>query len=171
MVETQHTQTGIDASAIVVRPAQDADVAGMAELVAENVKAGHLLPRSADEIRESLGSWVVALYGDEVIGIGSLLMMNPELVEVRSLAVATAYRSYGIGALIVNELVAQARRRGIATIFALTRAVNFFVRLGFSITDKERFPEKVWRDCVKCPLVTCCDETAVVIEGAKKTEL
>ena len=171
MVETHHTQTGIDARAIVVRPAQDSDVAGMAELVAENVKAGHLLPRSADEIRASLDSWVVAIYRDEVIGIGSLLMMNPDLVEVRSLAVATAYRSYGIGALIVNELVAQARRRGIATIFALTRAVNFFLRLGFTITDKERFPEKVWRDCVKCPLVTCCDETAVVIEGAKKTEL
>ena len=79
-------------------------------------------------------------------------------------AVATAYRSAGIGALVVNELVAQARLRRIKTVFALTRAVKFFLRLGFVITDKERFPEKVWRDCVKCPLVTCCDETAVVLE-------
>ena len=171
MVETQHTQTGIDASAIVVRPAQDSDVAGMTELVAENVKAGHLLPRTPEEVASSIDNWIVAADGDAIVGIGSLLLMNPDLVEVRSLAVATAYRSYGIGALIVNELVAQARQRGIATIFALTRAVNFFLRLGFSITDKERFPEKVWRDCIKCPLVTCCDETAVVIEGAKKTEL
>ena len=149
---------------VVVRPAILSDVDGIAALVAENVKAGHLLPRSADEIRASLDSWVVAVAQDRVIGIGSLLLMNPDLVEVRSLAVDPDFRKYGIGAEIVNELVAQAKLRGIKTIFALTRAVKFFTNLGFSITDKERFPEKVWRDCVKCPLLTCCDETAVVIE-------
>lgn len=149
---------------IVVREAQLNDVPGMAALVQENVRAGHLLPRSADEIRATLSDWVVALVNEQVIGIGSLLLMNQNLVEVRSLAVDPTYRSYGIGALIVQELVAQARARKIKTVFALTRAVNFFLRLGFTITDKERFPEKVWRDCVKCPLVTCCDETAVVLE-------
>ena len=149
---------------VVVRPAILSDVDGIAALVAENVKAGHLLPRSADEIRASLDSWVVAVAQDRVIGIGSLLLMNPDLVEVRSLAVDPDFRKYGIGAEIVNELVAQAKLRGIKTIFALTRAVKFFTNLGFTITDKERFPEKVWRDCIKCPLLTCCDETAVVIE-------
>ncbi|MBA3470223.1 MAG: GNAT family N-acetyltransferase [Herpetosiphonaceae bacterium] len=157
-------ESSMDGAEIAVRAAQPADVAGMAALVQENVRAGHLLPRSAAEIAASLGDWVVALVNDQVVGIGSLLLMNPDLVEVRSLAVATEFRSYGLGALIVNELVAQARARRIKTVFALTRAVNFFVRLGFTITDKERFPEKVWRDCVKCPLVTCCDETAVVFE-------
>ncbi|KPL86760.1 GNAT family N-acetyltransferase [Herpetosiphon geysericola] len=166
MVAIQHSTVlaPIDPADIVVRPAHEDDVAGMAELVAENVRAGHLLPRSADEIHASLANWVVACHGQRVIGIGSLLLMNPDLVEVRSLAVATEYRAAGVGAKIVLELVAQAKLRQIHTVFALTRAVSFFVRLGFTITDKERFPEKVWRDCVKCPLVTCCDETAVVWE-------
>ncbi len=157
-------ESSMDGAEIAVRAAQPADVAGMAALVQENVTAGHLLPRSAAEIAASLGDWVIALVNGQVVGIGSLLLMNPDLVEVRSLAVATEYRSYGLGALIVNELVVQARARRIKTVFALTRAVSFFVRLGFTITDKERFPEKVWRDCVKCPLLTCCDETAVVLE-------
>ena len=165
MTEIQYaTPLVADTPVFVVRAAEAADVDGIAALVAINVKAGHLLPRSADEIPDSLHNWVVALHDDTVIGIGSLLLMNPQLVEVRSLAVATAYRSYGIGALIVNELVSQAKQRHIPTVFALTRAVNFFLRLGFTITDKNNFPEKVWRDCVKCPLVTCCDETAVVIQ-------
>jgi amino-acid N-acetyltransferase len=90
--------------------------------------------------------------------------MSPTLVEVRSLAVLPAYRSYGMGGLIVSELVEQARRRGFPTIFTLTRAVPFFERLGFVITDKERFPEKVWKDCVVCPLQQCCDETAMMVE-------
>ena len=90
--------------------------------------------------------------------------MSPVLVEVRSLAVLPAYRSYGVGGLLVHGLVAQARERGIPTVFALTRAVPFFERLGFVVTDKERFPEKVWTDCAVCPLQQCCDETAVVLE-------
>ncbi len=59
---------------------------------------------------------------------------------------------------------ARARARGIPTVFALTRAVPFFERLGFAVTDKERFPEKVWKDCVVCPLQHACDETAVVMD-------
>ncbi|HMP42359.1 MAG TPA: hypothetical protein PKA05_18420, partial [Roseiflexaceae bacterium] len=57
-----------------------------------------------------------------------------------------------------------ARTRGFPTIFALTRAVGFFTKLGFVVTGNERFPEKVWRDCVLCPLRDRCDETAVVLE-------
>ncbi len=150
---------------IEVRPASPDDITGMLELISVNVRAGHLLPRTIDEIRATLGDWVVALDAGYVVGIGSLLLMNPSLVEVRSLAVDERYRSAGIGAQIVRTLVEQAKRRQINTIFALTRAVPFFLRLGFTITNKDRFPEKVWRDCVKCPLVTCCDETAVVYDG------
>jgi amino-acid N-acetyltransferase len=90
--------------------------------------------------------------------------MNPALVEVRSLAVLPVFRSYGLGRKIVLALVERARQRGIPTVFALTRAVAFFERLGFSVTNKERFPEKVWRDCAICPLQHACDETAVVLE-------
>lgn len=163
MIATQSPE--IDhAAAVSVRPAALGDVAGIVALVQENVKAGHLLPRTAEEVAASIDNWIVAADGPAIVGIGSLLLMNPELVEVRSLAVDPAYRAHGLGAKIVVGLVEKARRRKISTVFALTRAVSFFTRLGFVVTDKERFPEKVWRDCVKCPLVTCCDETAVVLE-------
>jgi N-acetylglutamate synthase-like GNAT family acetyltransferase len=65
---------------------------------------------------------------------------------------------------VVKGLVAEARRLRYPTIFALTRAVGFFEKLGFVVTGKERFPEKVWRDCVLCPLQQRCDETAVVMD-------
>ncbi len=47
-------------------------------------------------------------------------------------------------------------------VFALTRAVPFFEKQGFIITDKDNFPEKVWRDCMICPVRHACDEVAVV---------
>lgn len=139
-------------------------MAAIVRIVAENARQGHLLPRSAENIRSSLRSWLVAEVGGEVVGIGSLLEMSPVLAEVRSLAVLPAFRSHGAGAAIVRGLVAEARRRRFPTIFALTRAVGFFERLGFAVTGKERFPEKVWRDCVLCPLHDRCDETAVTMD-------
>ncbi|KAB8144031.1 GNAT family N-acetyltransferase [Chloroflexia bacterium SDU3-3] len=153
-----------DQSVIVVRTPAEADVTALTAIVNENARLGHLLPRSEASIRASLPDWLIAEVDGTVVGCASLLIMGQQLVEVRSLAVLPAYRSYGIGAKIVRTLIDQARRRGYATVFALTRAVPFFLKLGFTITEKERFPEKVWRDCAICPLQARCDETAVVLE-------
>jgi amino-acid N-acetyltransferase len=164
VAEDQADSTAIGAGEPIIRPACDEDVPAITEIVNIHARQGHLLPRSAENIRASLPSWLVAVVDGVVVGIGSLVEMSPTLVEVRSLAVLPAYRSYGVGGLIVCELVEQARRRGFPTVFTLTRAVPFFERLGFVITDKERFPEKVWKDCVVCPLQQCCDETAMMVE-------
>ena len=148
----------------IIRQAGERDVQPIADVVAANARHGQLLPRSAENIRASLPTWLVAEVDGRVVGVGSLLDMSPTLVEVRSLAVLPAYRSYGIGGMLVRALVEQARARGIPTVFALTRAVPFFERLGFVVTATERFPEKVWKDCVVCPLRERCDEVAVVLE-------
>lgn len=98
-----------------------------------------------------------------VVGCGSLLPMNTTLVELRSLAVDETIRGAGIGQKLVVALVEEAKRRKFGTIFALTRAVSFFEKCGFTITPKEQFPEKVWRDCVACPMLANCDEVAVTM--------
>ena len=151
-------------SVVTVRKPREADLAAITAIVNENARAGHLLPRSEASIRASLADWLVAEVDGKLVGCGSLLLMGQALVEVRSLAVLPAYQSYGIGGNLVRALVAEAGRRGYTTVFALTRAVAFFLKLGFAITEKERFPEKVWRDCAICPLRERCDETAVVLE-------
>jgi amino-acid N-acetyltransferase len=164
IVEDHIHTTAAPTSMPIVRQAISADVQGIADVVNAHARHGQLLPRSAENIRASLATWLVAEVDGTIVGIGSLLEMSPTLVEVRSLAVLKEYRRYGVGGLLVRALVDRARRRGIPTAFALTRAVPFFERLGFVVTDRARFPEKVWRDCVICPLRDNCDETAVVLE-------
>ncbi|MCI0475520.1 MAG: GNAT family N-acetyltransferase, partial [Anaerolineales bacterium] len=120
---------------LIIRRATLDDARGIAELVNLGEREGQLLPRSLDSIRASIGDWIVAedchpARSRSVVGIGSLLEMNHALVEVRSLAVAPEYRQFGIGGKIVNALVEQARARGRPTVFALTRAVLFFEKLG-----------------------------------------
>ncbi len=56
------------------------------------------------------------------------------------------------------------------TVFTLTRAVPFFERCGFRITNKEQFPEKIWKDCHLCPLVHDCDETALIMRLGRDSE-
>lgn len=172
------------ATPFVVRPAAAEDVPGMAALIAALAERDLVLPRSAAAIAASLEHWVVAvvpadaaarlaidealaaLKPGSVVACGSLLDYRSDLTEVRSLAVDPAVQGLGLGRSVVDALVAAARRRGIETVFALTRAVPFFERQGFTVTAKERFPEKVWRDCIGCPLLERCDEVAVVLGRA-----
>jgi len=164
MVETAvFSVPSVAVHGIIIRKATLADAQGIADRVNLGEREGQLLPRSLESIRASIGDWMVAEDGGRVIGVGALAEMGSTLSEVRSLAVAPEYRKNGIGANIVDALVDEARGRGIPTVFALTRAVLFFEKRGFVITDKENFPEKVWRDCSICPVRLACDEVAMVL--------
>ncbi len=155
---------------IRIRPAVESDVPTIAWLIAQNARKGGLLPRDENNIRAHLGNFLVAEWAQDsselagcVVGCGSLMPMNATLVELRSLAVDDRVRGHGIGQKLVAALVEEARRRQFGTIFALTRAVQFFERCGFAVAPKEHFPEKVWNDCVQCPMLENCDEVAVML--------
>ena len=148
---------------IEVRKAGPQDVYGIVTLVASYAERGKLLPRSAGDITSSLDDWVVAARGEAIQACGSLVHYTSTLSEVRSLAVSTGARQNGLGLAIGQALIDQARDRGVQTLFALTRATGFFVKLGFELSLAPRFPEKVWRDCRMCPIQDRCDELAVVM--------
>ena len=148
---------------VTISKPTEADLAGLVALVNAYARRGDLLPRTPEAIRASLADWVIGKRGDEVVACGSLLLYTAVLAEVRSLAVADSVQGLGVGRQIVENLIAEAHQRQIPTLFALTRAVPFFLRLGFTITDKALFPQKVWNDCAICPLKDACDETAVVL--------
>ncbi|MFQ5942638.1 MAG: GNAT family N-acetyltransferase [Anaerolineales bacterium] len=148
---------------IEVRRARPQDVPGIADLVEKYARRGELLPRSSEEIASGLDNWVVAVEGNAIRACGSLVHYTPTLSEVRSLAVSEGAKRNGLGMAIGLALTDDARSRGVRTIFALTRAIGFFRKLGFELSPTERFPEKVWRDCRMCPIQDRCDEVAVVM--------
>lgn len=161
-LKTKFSAPTVANNQFTIRTATLADAEQISRLVDLGVQEGQLLPRAPEAIRASINDWVVAEDAGRVIGAGSLLHMTSALAEVRSLVIAPEYRKYGLGGKIVQALVEEAKERGIPTVFALTRAVKFFDRLEFVVTNKENFPEKVWRDCSICPVRFNCDEIAVV---------
>jgi len=153
---------------ISFRTAVAADVVALTTLIADHAGAGQLLPRSAGDIRHTLATWIVAEVDGTLAGCGSLRQMSRSRVEVRSLVVRSDYRGHGIGAAIVRQLVARAWNAEAECVYALTRAVSFFARLGFEVTDRANFPEKLAHDCVPCPLWAHCDETAMWLHRCEK---
>ncbi|MBE2225266.1 MAG: argininosuccinate synthase, partial [Anaerolineae bacterium] len=148
-----------------IRPARESDIPGIIDLVAEHAKRGDVLPRSPESIAATLNDWLVGEHPDgDIIACVSLYYYSRHLAEVRSLAVSDRVKGQGWGSTIVKASILEAQHRNIPTLFALTRAVPFFRKLGFRITSKELFPQKVWRVCSVCPLLENCDETAVVLE-------
>ncbi len=148
---------------LVVRGATVSDVEGIVALLGPYIHRGELLPRDPSEISLSIDRWVVAVEGDQVLGCGSLVAYSPELYEVRSLAVAPNSRGMGIGRALMEKLFEAAYALGVRRLFALTRAVPFFIQSGFMQIDMVEVPEKVWRDCAPCPLRDRCDEHPVML--------
>lgn len=160
----QSGSTPAGADLIAIRRARLDDVSEIVTLVNEHARRGQLLPRSRQAVERTIDDWLVADAGGEMLGCVSLLRYTSGLVEVRSLAVKEKYQGLGVGSRLMQGLLREAQERGIGKLFALTRVVPFFLRFGFTVTDRAYFPEKVWHDCRQCPFLDNCDETAVVLD-------
>jgi amino-acid N-acetyltransferase len=136
----------------------------MMPLLEAYAQQAEILPRSAADVYQSIREWVVVEAEGELIGMGSLLILWQDLAEVRSLVVSPAWQGYGVGRSIVEMLLVEAETLQLPRVFALTRRAGFFLKLGFSLTQKELLPRKVMKDCVICPKFHACDEVAVVLD-------
>ncbi len=124
-----------------------------------------MLPRPLTDLYESVREFLVA--EDEsggVTGCGALKFYNAELAEVRSLCVAPGTNKRGTGRALTSRLLAEAESYGLKTVFALTMAPEFFLKCGFRETARERFPMKVWRDCLRCDRYFHCHEKTVCLD-------
>lgn len=146
----------------VCRRAQIEDVEPLYNMIDNYARQGIMLPRSRALLERQIGDFVVAEVDGIVVGCGSLCRLGEELVEVRSLGIADGYKGRGLGSMLVEQLVIEARQLSIPKIMALTYEVSFFLKNGFTVVNKEIFPEKVWTDCVNCAKQHACDEIAVL---------
>jgi len=138
------------------------DAPQIQELVNHFANMGDLLPRSLAEVYEHLRDFFVIRDGERIAACAALHILWADLAEIRSLAVREGWQDQGLGALLVEACVEEARRLGIGTVFALTRTPAFFERLGFHQVDVMTLPRKVWNECFRCPKFPNCDEVAVI---------
>ncbi len=132
------------------------------DLIASYSGDGTLLPRTLPEICENVRDFVVLEDRGEIIGCGALHLYGVHLAEIRSITVAPWRQRGGGGRMLVNALLAEAKRHKVACICLFTRKPEFFSRVGFETAQREDIPDKIYKDCCVCPRFHSCDEVAMV---------
>jgi amino-acid N-acetyltransferase len=116
----------------LVRRARTADVPAIKTLVDRYAGSGRkLLAKDLVTLYEDVQDFRVADSDGAVLACGALHVLWSDLGEIRTLAVHPDHRGRGLGALVLDELVATARELGLARLFALTFHTGFFARHGF----------------------------------------
>ena len=150
----------------MVRKARIRDVKDIYRLLTHFAKTGQVIPRPLGELYEALREFYVYEIPEKdlIAGACALHICWEDLGEIRSLVVSEEFQGTGIGAELVQACLKEARDLGLARVFVLTVAPDFFEKLGFKLIEKSSLPHKVWADCIRCPKFPECDEVALVKE-------
>ena len=155
-------ESRLPASLLTVRKAVMHDIAPILHLINSYAARGIMLARTEFEMSEAIRDFTVVTLDGQLLGCGALHFYSPTTAEIRSLAVHEDAKTKGVGRKLVEALVLEAEQYELNAVFAFTYVVDFFNRVGFHVVERGTLPLKAWKDCVRCPKFSCCDETAVV---------
>ncbi len=147
-----------------IRKAELKDVPALFEMINHYAAEGIMLRRTLTELYECVREFLVAEEDGKVVACGALKFYAADLAEIRSLCVAPGLKSRGLGRALIEELLNAAEQYQLSTVFALTTSPDFFSKCGFREMARERFPMKIWRDCLRCEKYFHCDEKTMVID-------
>ena len=154
-----------------IAKATEADAEGIKQIIDSYAfkedGSGQLIPLTLAQIKQAIkhGWFYTAKAGEAVIGCGSVAEYNG-IAEFRSWAVREEYHEQGIGEKLAEACIEQAKNNGHKTLHALTQEQNAsrLLKLGFYSNGpgkKNSPPEKLAKDCAKCPIYDRCNETAM----------
>ncbi|HEY8752591.1 MAG TPA: amino-acid N-acetyltransferase [Arthrobacter sp.] len=134
-----------------IRSARTGDVAAIKGLVVPLAEQRILMAKETVAYYESLQEFRIAETDDgEVIGCGALHVMWEDLAEVRTLAASDAWRGKGVGHVLVESLLAEARELGVTRVFCLTFEVDFFKRHDFVVmADQTAVDPEVYSELLR----------------------
>jgi len=137
------------------------DVEQIHKLIGEYSPDGTLLPRTLAELSENVRDFIVVEDGDEIIACGALHFYGRHLTEIRSIAVYPKHKGKGAGRVLIDALLEEAEHHKITCVCLFTRIPDFFAKFGFEYASREVLPDKIYKDCFKCPRLHACDEVAM----------
>ncbi len=147
---------------IHIRRARLPDVAAIVAVTKEFGNEGIMIPLSIGDVLERLRSFLVACDEEgKIVGCVAVDATWDFLVEIRSLAVEKRLHKSGVGRMLLDAALADAREFGAKEVFTLTYVPDFFAKFGFAVINRDTLPHKVWLVCVKCPKFPDCGEVAM----------
>jgi len=124
-----------------VRRATIADVQDILRLQEPYVKAGALVPRTADQVAAKIADYAVYEVDGFVQGGAALHLFSDGSAEIAAVAVSEHLRRWGIGRKLVMYLMDRALKIGLDRVFLLTTQTSeWFAELGFVKGDLGDLP-------------------------------
>ena len=139
----------MSSDSVVVRDARTGDVHAIRQLLDTYAAERILLSKATVTLYEDVQEFYVAEIDGRVVGCGALHVLWEDLAEVRTLAVDKDFRGHGIGDVLLERLLEQARSIGVTRVFCLTFAVAFFVKHGFMEIDGAPVPHDVYEQLLE----------------------
>jgi amino-acid N-acetyltransferase len=150
----------------IIRKARLSDVNDMYRIVNYYAERQLMLPKTQLQLYENLRDYSVAVDptdSNQLQGCGALHIYWENLAEIRAIAIAPGKTRKGIGTLLVNWLLNEAREMKIEQVFLFTYEPKFFNGFGFIQVEHSAMPLKVYNECFHCPKFNKCDEVAMVL--------
>ncbi len=125
-----------------------------------------LLPRKMADLYNHVRDFFVYRRDQgHIRGIAALRIFWEDLGEICSLGVLPDLRKKGIGSLLMEKCLEEARYLGLKSVFVLTSTHNasFFERFGFKEVSKDDLPKIIWRECGDCLKYPDCDEIPMLM--------
>ena len=134
---------------VVVRHARTADVRAIRELVQPLAERRVLVSKDAVAYFEGIQEFRVAEIDGVVVGCGAVHVMWEDLAEIRTLAVGADHLGLGVGSVLLETLLDDARALGVERIFCLTFETDFFERHGFSEIEGQAVDPEVYTELLR----------------------
>ena len=146
-----------------IRKAKLNDVEQIHKLINHYAQNDLMLPRSLNEIYESLRDFWIFDSKEKICGCCALHIVGwDNMAEIKCFAVEGASQKKGVGAKFIKICLKEAGALGIKKVFVLTYIADYFKRFGFQDIDKAKLPQKIWAECCNCPKFPNCNEVALI---------
>ncbi|MDR0841829.1 MAG: N-acetyltransferase [Acidobacteriota bacterium] len=149
---------------LIVRKARIADVGEISRIVNFYAESQQMLPKTHVQLYENLRDFSVVQDSEgRILACGALHIYWKDLAEIRAIAVTEGMNRNGIGTILAEQLIEEARELGLEEVFCFTYVPKFFNSLGFIRVEHSVLPLKVYNECFQCPKFNKCDEIAMVL--------
>jgi len=149
----------------MIRKARVSDAKEIQNIVNHYASQDLMLPRSINNLYESIRDFYVVDLDGKVKGCAALHIVWEDMAEIKALAVDEEIKGKGWGKKLIKECLKEAKELGIKKVFALTLIKDFFHKQGFRSYQKRRLPQKIWGECIHCiKFPDECNEIAVIYE-------
>jgi amino-acid N-acetyltransferase len=159
------SHAGVNPDAFM-RKARLTDVPEIHKLINHYADRQLMLPKTHLQLYENLRDYSVAVQAaddDAVVACGALHIYWQDLAEIRAVAVVPETAAKGVGSMLVEGLIHEAREYRLEQVFVFTYVPRFFSRFGFIQVEHRTMPLKVYNECFHCPKFNTCDELAMVL--------